>query len=208
MSDTLYIKFDKNAAVTTPSVTLGDVGKFECTNKDIVNKIKTIKILTFTDKNHTRYVFSALKAIELIHKEYPSLQISNLGEVDFVIESKHVRKNNKPWQFIKTAFISLTLFFGAAFAIMTFNNDVSAPDIFQNIYEQMTGGKSNGFTIIEITYSIGLAAGILIFYNHFGSKKITKDPTPIEVEMRLYEDDINKTLIEGVNRKESHIDVD
>ena len=55
---------------------------------------------------------------------------------------------------------------------------------------------------------MGIAVGILVFYNHFGGKRITKDPTPMEVEMRQYEDDVNKTLIEGCNRKETSIDVD
>ena len=59
-----------------------------------------------------------------------------------------------------------------------------------------------------MTYSFGLFLGITIFYNHIGKKKLSRDPTPIEVEMRLYEDDINHTLVEGTNRKEEHLDVD
>ena len=55
---------------------------------------------------------------------------------------------------------------------------------------------------------MGIAVGIIVFYNHFGGKRITKDPTPIEVQMRLYEDDVNTTLVEGCNRKETSIDVD
>ena len=41
-----------------------------------------------------------------------------------------------------------------------------------------------------------------VFFNHFGGRKITEDPTPMEVEMRVYEDDVNKTLIEQEKRKE------
>ena len=61
---------------------------------------------------------------------------------------------------------------------------------------------------MEIMYSVGIAVGIIVFYNHFGGKRSTKDPTPIEVQMRLYEDDVNTTLVEGCNRKETSIDVD
>ena len=68
--------------------------------------------------------------------------------------------------------------------------------------------ESNGFTVMEIMYSVGIAVGIIVFYNHFGGKRITKDPTPIEVQMRLYEDDVNTTLVEGCNREETSIDVD
>ena len=47
----------------------------------------------------------------------------------------------------------------------------------------------------------------LLFFNHFASWKITVDPTPIEVEMRLYEENLNKTLIKNGGRKESGVDV-
>ena len=86
--------------------------------------------------------------------------------------------------------------------------DVGVNDVFKEIYALVMGEESNGFTLLEMSYAIGLTTGILVFYNHFGGKKITTDPTPVEVEMRLYEDDINTTLIEGVNRKDKHIEVD
>ena len=60
---------------------------------------------------------------------------------------------------------------------------------------------------MEVSYSIGLAVGILVFYNHFGPKKLSKDPTPIEVEMRKYETEINQALIDGYNRQEGKLDV-
>ena len=30
--------------------------------------------------------------------------------------------------------------------------------------------------------------------------KLTNDPTPMQVQMRLYEDDINTTIIEDISR--------
>ena len=46
-----------------------------------------------------------------------------------------------------------------------------------------------------------------VFFNHFAKLKLNTDPTPLEVEMRLYEDNINKTLIQNDGRKESGVDV-
>ena len=98
-------------------------------------------------------------------------------------------------------------FFGAAFAIMTFNNDANVTDVFAKFYEMIIGTRADGPTILEASYSVGLALGILLFFNHFASWKITVDPTPIEVEMRLYEENLNKTLIKNGGRKESGVDV-
>ena len=79
--------------------------------------------------------------------------------------------------------------------------------LFSQIHELVTGQESSGFTILEISYSFGLTAGILIFFNHFGKKRFTVDPTPMEVQMRLYENDIQTTLIEDCARKGDEIDV-
>ena len=43
---------------------------------------------------------------------------------------------------------------------------------------------------------------------HFGKKRLSVDPTPMEVEMRLYENDIQTTLVETYSRKEKELDVD
>jgi stage V sporulation protein AA len=40
-----------------------------------------------------------------------------------------------------------------------------------------------------------------VFFNHIGGRRITKDPTPIEVEMRTYERDVNTALIETAGRE-------
>ena len=85
---------------------------------------------------------------------------------------------------------------------MTFNTDVDTAGLFMKVYDQITGRVSNGKTILELSYSIGIGLGVVCFFNHCGGRKITEDPTPMEVEMRVYEDDVNKTLIEQEKRKE------
>ena len=60
---------------------------------------------------------------------------------------------------------------------------------------------------MEVCYSIGLIIGILVFFNHFAGKRFSVDPTPMEVEMRLYENDIQTTLVQNYERKKKEIDV-
>ena len=69
------------------------------------------------------------------------------------------------------------------------------------------GQPGNGYTALEAAYSLGLAMGIIIFYNHIGKRRLTPDPSPVEVEMRVYGDDINTALVEMANREEKTIDV-
>ena len=89
---------------------------------------------------------------------------------------------------------------GEADFIITFNNDVDVGGLFSQIYTQVTGQTSGHFTVLEITYSIGIGLGVLFFFNHFGHMKITDDPTPMQIQMRLYEENVNKTLIKDIDR--------
>ena len=120
--------------------------------------------------------------------------------MEFIIDYQPRVKQKLFWQWCKTMFVCMICFCGAAFAIMTFNNDVDIPALFEQIYTQVTGQPTTGNTVLEISYSIGIGLGILFFFNHFGRMKLTNDPTPMQVQMRLYEDDINTTIIEDISR--------
>ena len=62
----------------------------------------------------------------------PNLDISNEGESDFIVE--YVKSPEKPvWMnCLKTVILCILIFFGAAFTIMAFNNDVGVTDVLQS----------------------------------------------------------------------------
>ncbi len=203
----LYIKGDRDVEVTKPDVTLGDLLNMECTDKMMLAKIKTLKIIRFKKSGRQRCVVSVLRIIACIHEKFPQTDVENLGEMDIIVTYEDQKTPALAWHIIKTVFVAAVTFFGAAFSIMAFNNDVDVTKLFGQIYELVTGQETSGFTILEITYSVGVAAGILIFFNHFGRKRFTVDPTPMEIQMRLYENDIQTTLIENSERRGEEIDV-
>ena len=183
---------DRSVEVTHEKVTIGDIAKIESKNKNIVNNIKPIKILADKPELGNRYVISIMKIIEIIDEKFQNVDISNIGETDCIVEFKKSNTPCKPLEILKTGIICILLFFGAGFSIMSFNNDVSIDKMFLQISGQISEDTVGGAKILELTYAIGLAVGITVFYNHFGPKKVTKDPTPIETEMRKYENEINK----------------
>ena len=204
---TLYIKADQCVEVKKQDVTLGDLVSMECIQQSVVSKLKTVKVLRIPDTGKHRYVVSVLKLVECIHKEYPNLDVQSVGCADVIVVYEAGKEGNIVWKWCKVIAVSIISFIGAAFAIMTFNNDSGTSQLFVQIYEMFTGRPHEGFSILELTYSIGLSVGILIFFNHFGKRKFTVDPTPIEVEMRLYEEDIQTTIIAEQSRKGREIDV-
>ena len=133
--------------------------------------------------------------------------MDGLGAAEVIVEYKKKTGENRVVTWLKVAFVSLICFFGPAFTIMAFHNDIGISAVFGKFYEMIAGEASDGYTILELSYSIGLALGIILFFNHVGGRRITKDPTPIEVEMRIYEDDVNNALVETADREGEMIDV-
>ncbi len=204
----LYINIGQAVEVNEQTVLLKDIAKMSCSDRKIVSRLKTLKIISVQEKTYGRYVVSVLAIIEKIHEIYPQLEIVNLGETQFLLTYRAPEKVNKFCIILKVAFLCVGGFLGAAFAIMTFNNDVGITELFEQVYKQFTGNESNGFTALEISYSIGIAIGITVFFNHIFGRKLSEDPTPIEVEMKKFEKDINTMLIDTCTREESIIDVD
>ena len=49
---------------------------------------------------------------------------------------------------------------------------------------------------------------MIIFFNHGINNKDTDDPTPLQVQMRLYEQNVNQAIIIDSDRNRETIDVD
>ena len=96
-------------------------------------------------------------------------------------------------KWIKTILIGIIIFFGSAFTIMAFHNDIGIVTLFEQIYSQVTGSVPDSMGGLEIGYSVGLAAGILFFFKHLKLKKEKTDPTPLQVEMYKYNQDVSDT---------------
>ena len=209
----LYLKIDRNSCVSHPKVLLSDVAKIECEDQALLRKVKHLPIYNFEgntngQSKHTTVSMSILKIIQLIHGIGSGVIVVNEGESDFVIEYQKTQKEHSVLDKIKTVVLCIIVFFGSAFSIMAFNNDVSIPELFDQFYYQVMGVEAAGINALDVSYCVGLTVGIMVFFNHVGRKKITKDPTPLQVEMRKYENDLDMTFIENASRGEKNIDVE
>lgn len=207
-NDILYIKAEQSVEVLNKKIFLEDVVKLYSSDKKMVSVLQKVVLMFVKSQKDCKFNFSILKVVELINKEYPEVQIVNMGETDFVVCYKIPKKSQKVLEYLKTAFVATIIFFGAAFTIMTFNEDVGVGKVFDNIYKLVVGQAKTGGSVLEISYSIGLPIGIIVFFNHFSRIKIHDDPTPIQIQMRVYEEDVNKTLIQNANREGKIIDSD
>ena len=200
MSEILYIQTEKNVEVQSPEIYLQDVAKLTCSDNKVLNRNKVRKIFSIPNGAPGRYVISAVDLVHAVAKEEPNVDVTHIGEANLIVTYEKAKHQQKWYSWLKTLLVCMLTFFGGAFSIMTFNTDVDTANLFSKIYTQFTGEIAAGPTILEFTYSVGIGIGVVFFFNHFGKGKLTQDPTPVEVQMRLYEDDVNKTLIADKNR--------
>ena len=205
---TLYIQARRNVEAQEDEVLLGDAASIYCEDSAIRAKANAMRIHKFHEGGGTRAVISMMKIIEKLTQMSPGITVESIGESAIVMEKIPEKKYKGPLVVWKIILVAAVSFFGTAFTIMAYHNDIGISNVFMRIYEIVTGRESEGCTTLEIAYSIGLCLGIIVFYNHVGGRRITIDPTPLEVEMRNYERDVNTTLVETAAREGMEVDVD
>ena len=200
----IYIKPAKKATLSEqPSILISDVAEVVAAT-DIAKKVRNMKLLDIDPNGEKKksYLISVTDIIKAIKKKYPDYTVNNVGEMDTLVQYAAEKSRDRTWlKWLRVAFVVAVLFVGSSTAIMSFHSDGQMPKIFENYYRMFYGESKSNPRIVSIPYSIGVAVGIIVFYNHFMGKKITDDPTPIEVEMEMYEKDVTETVVEVLNQR-------
>lgn len=196
----IYIKPVKKVQVTKKQhIYIRDIAEVVAEGK-LAERVKNIKLMEIKEKKEKSYLISVIDIISKINAVLPGNTINNVGEIDTIVEySTKGKSENKLWLYLKVAFVAIILFTGSATAIMSFHSDAQMSTVFDNYYYIFFKEQATNPIIIDLPYSIGLAVGIIVFFNHFSGKKITNDPTPIEVEMSTYESEVTDNIIDTLN---------
>lgn len=197
----VYLKCERSVEVQKEDVFLTDVATLRCQDKVVESRLKAVKVYHFGKNDSKRCVISTLKLVELMEKECQDITVSVVGEPDVLVEWVDVKKHKGITQWLKVILVCLISFFGTAFTIMAYHNDVGINQVFTEVYKMLMNREPQGLNALEVSYSLGLASGIILFFNHVGGRRITKDPTPIEVSIRNYEVDVDKALIATAGRE-------
>ena len=200
----IYISFKKESVIKTDTATIGDVARVYCENKKLEKKVKQLQICHSKSKENTKKhednitVMDVTEIIEIAGHALSDEETDYilLGEPAVLIRFEEKKSENQTFKVIKIVLICILTAVGAAYGIMAYNNDVGTIELFQKMYDLFGAESLKASHMIEVFYAIGLFVGIVIFYDHFAGKKISKSPTPIEVEMDKYDSDICESLIE------------
>jgi stage V sporulation protein AA len=143
-------------------------------------------------------IIDIMQVIRKIRTAYPEASLEIQGSTQIIVEVLNPRKRPKP---VLVAAVWLLLFVGSGLAIMNFHTDVSMLQVHQRIHYLITGQASEQPLWLQIPYSIGIGLGMVLFFNHLFKKRITEEPSPLEVELFMYQQSLDQYYIQHENKE-------
>ncbi|MDX8046073.1 stage V sporulation protein AA [Gracilibacillus sp. S3-1-1] len=190
--DKVYIRLKKKIAVANDYlITIKDIA-YVTGNINYLEQIEALKIYQITEEDNNVSVIDGFQLLNKLIDAYPFLTVELLGANQVIVE---VKKNEKKANIVLISLIWLLLCIGSAMAIMNFHYDVSMKEVHQGLYYLLTGTEVDKPLWIQIPYSIGLGLGMILFFNHIFKKRFNEEPSPLEVEMFNYQQDLDQYLI-------------
>jgi len=182
----IYIKLKKTLTTDKKVIYLEDIAQVISEDVSIL-KIPILKDITGT------HAVRAIDIIALINARNKKLIVNVIG-LDYMVVEKKKQELPVFLQYLKVGLITAVLFVGCITAIVTFHTETSLDKVFILYAETFSISR---MAFLYVPYAIGIGVGIIVFFNHAFSRKLTPDPTPIEVEMNLYSSDIIETVVES-----------
>ncbi|MBW3113387.1 MULTISPECIES: stage V sporulation protein AA [Bacillaceae] len=198
MEGILYIRLRHRVQVREESmVKLSQLAQIIAPD-EVVEDIKDIPIHQVTPSDKNIIVVDIMRVIREVCKEHSGLDIQTIGPTQSIIEVIYEKKKVSLPLFIG---VWLLLFIGAALAIMNFHEDVSMREVHQRLYHFVTGGVDPHPLLFQVPYSFGLGLGMVLFFNHVFRKRLNEEPSPLEVEMFNYQQDLDQYVIMHENKE-------
>ncbi|MFF2887652.1 stage V sporulation protein AA [Paenibacillus sp. NPDC057967] len=200
----LYLRLKKRIYIRpTHTVTLGQVARLMTDDDGLEDSLKSLKLYEHSKQDGNRVVIDMLQIVKSIRQLYPDVTVEAYGDpqVLLMVADKPV----KP-RYALLVLAWLLLFFGAGLAIMNFHTDVSMKEVHIRIVELVTGKKTEHPLWFQIPYSFGVGLGMVLFFNHIFRKRFNEEPNPLEVELFMYQENINDYVIADEMRKKANYD--
>ncbi|MFC4808431.1 stage V sporulation protein AA [Paenibacillus sp. GCM10023250] len=201
MTPTVYLRLRKRIGIRPEGVvTLGQAARLFASDPALEARLESLTLHRHSLKDGNRVVIDLLQIVRLIREESPGAVVDAYGDPQvLVIIADAPREPRKSVLFVTW----LLLFFGSGLAIMNFHTDVSMKDVHVRITELVTGRKAEHPLWFQVPYSVGIGVGMLVFFNHLFRKRFNEEPNPLEVELYMYEENVNAYVIADEMRRKN-----
>lgn len=196
MEESVYIRLKYRARILpNHPIRLKDIAHIIGTD-EIKNKVENLVLGEFS-KGKDVFILDVTAVLQTIFIRYPHMKMDTVGPAQTIVEVKR-KKRKVPIPVF--AFVWLILFIGAGFAIMNFHEDVSMRALHERLYFMITGEHNPHPWMLQIPYSFGLGIGMVLFFNHIFKKRFNDEPSPMEIEMFNYQQDLDQYMIMNENK--------
>lgn len=172
--------------------------------EELISRIDETLLLTVNSEDKNIIIIDLAQLIMAIQAIGPHIEVETFGPSQTIIE---VIYSKRKMSFITFSVIWFLLFIGGGITIMNFHVDVSMGEVHQKLFTLITGRVDEKPLLIQIPYSFGLGIGMILFFNHFFKKRFNEEPSPLEVEMFNYQQDLDRYVIMNENNESvRHLD--
>ena len=203
-NEIVYIILNNKKSISTnQDVYIKDIAKVSSNNPKTKKKLEDLKIYKGKKDEDWDYISSDI-ITEKISERYKDIDINIIGSSEILLEIKSLEGKSGLGQIVKVLAICIVLFLGSGIAIINFHEDVNMQKSIEKIYYTVTGEKKDKPLIMTIPYSIGLGVGVITFFTRVISKsdRRRKEPGPMEIELYLYNKDMEEYLLNELLEKE------
>ncbi|MBB6690362.1 stage V sporulation protein AA [Cohnella xylanilytica] len=199
LDPTVYVRLRRRTVVPPLSlIRLADVARLVA-DRELERRLLALPVHRIRPEEGSLLVIDMLQIVRAIREAAPGVAIETYGEPHVLVE---VAQGGvvKPRRIV-LALAWLLLFFGSGMALINFHADVNMPLVQRRITRLLTGSPDWHPWLFQIPYSLGVGLGMLLFFNRLFRRRPTDEPNPLEVEMFMYQENVNHYVITDEYRK-------
>ncbi|MCT2537443.1 stage V sporulation protein AA [Aquibacillus koreensis] len=188
MGGIIYLRLKKEFEVKpNTTIRLNDIG-YISGNNSVNQLIEESVIYQVSKEDRTVSVIDGFTVIDQLVRRFSDIEIQLVGPSQTIVR---IKKPLKSPSIFFVCLIWLLLFIGSSMAIMNFHYDVSMQEVQQRLHFLLTGRQAEYPLWMQVPYSIGLGVGMILFFNHLFKKRFNEEPSPLEIEMFKYQQDLD-----------------
>ncbi|CAM2804760.1 stage V sporulation protein AA [Paenibacillus sediminis] len=189
---TVYLRLRRHIQLPKGTIiTLGHVAHI-LTDPEWESSLRDLKLYDPKEQDGKLILIDMMQIIRSIKQILPEVKVEYMGEPHVMVEMTVDEKKPSVFMFV---LVWILLFFGSALTIMNFHADVNMKEVQIRIVEIISGRRDEHPYLFQVAYSFGIGFGMILFFNHLFKKKWNEEPTPLEVEMFLYQESLNQYAI-------------
>lgn len=189
----VFLKLKEKALITnTKTILLGDLATISA-EEEIKDRLENL-VYPVNIKDEKNILVSAMSIISFVKTNKSDIDLVVIGRDDVLINIIDEKGHEDKYKLVRVILVCFLLFIGSITAIINFHSDVDMKQAHKVIYRAITGVETDEMLLLQIPYSLGIGVGMAVFFNNIFNKKINDEPTPLDMEIDSYQQNVDKYI--------------